>query len=370
VRRRSPLLHRLGDAASSIGRRPPTHPAVRVLVQGGLATLVLGFLVYTVIADWHQLQEHHLHLTVAWLLPAFIVLVAFQAGTGLLWLLALRMLKQSPDPIGAELAWVKSLLARYVPGGILFVVSRVVLTERVGVARRITLSALAYETGLAFAAAAALSTWLIFDPTDRSEEWLGWAGLAAMSLTLVVLQPRFFEPMVNRLLRAFGRQQVPELIGPSGVLGLFALYVGVFSLSGIGMWCVARAIYPASAGDMGVIVSAQALAFCAAVITLVFPGGLGIRDGAFAWAITPIVPGDSFAVAAAIALAGRLVWTASEVAYYGIIAAASRGIGTGLTGDSKHVDHESPEDAGSERVEAVDRPVEDPVHKRQGIEAS
>jgi hypothetical protein len=363
-------MHRLGDAAASIGRTPPRHAAVRVLVQAGLVVLVLGFLVYTVISQWGELDDQHLHFTVLWLVPAFVVLTAFQAGASLGWLLALRMLGQSPDPIGTEYAWIKSLLVRYVPGGILFVVSRVVLTEREGVPRRVTLTALGYETGLAFAAAGALSIWLIFDPARGGEEWLGWAAVLALALALVVMQPRFFAPMINRLLRAFGREHVPQLIQPAGVLTLFAVYVGVFALSGLGMWFVARAIYPATASDIGVIVSAQALAFCAAVITLVFPGGLGIRDGAFAWAITPIVPGDSFAIAAAIALAGRLVWTASELAYFGITAAVLRSSGGGPGGDGEDVDHQAPEDAAAERVEPVDQGVEDGVQKGQGIEAS
>lgn len=321
---RPPLLHRLGDAASELGRQPPKRLLTRILVQGGLSALVLGFLVYTVADQWHQLSEEDVELTAGWLAPALAAMLLFQAATGLAWWLELRALAQDPSPVGTQLAWVKSLLARYVPGGILFIVTRVILTEREGVPRRVTLTAIAYETGLAFVAGGILASWFLFDHAGRVGAWSGWVALAVVAFALVCMQPDVFARVVNRLLRAFGRDEVPALISPRRLVALAALYLVAFAVSGLGMWCVARAIYPATGMDLADMVGAQSLAFCAAVVMLVFPGGLGVRDGVFAWAITPIVPGESFALAAAIALAGRLVWTASELLYFVAVSAAAR----------------------------------------------
>jgi hypothetical protein len=295
-----------------------------LLVEGGIPILVLGFLVFTVVDQWHELQQQDVRFAAIWLIPALGALIGFQATTGFAWLLQLRMLGPSPSALGSQMAWGKSLLARYVPGGVLFVVSRVVLTEREGVPRRVTLTAMAYETGLQFASAAAFAAWFLLAHPERSNAWLGWVALAAVPLSLACLHPRLFAPIANRILGMMGRRRVPSLLSPRQVLALFFYYAATWALMGVGMFCVARAIYPATGADWSVIASAQALAFCAAVLSLVFPGGLGIRDGAFAWAMKSAVPGQSFPIAVAIALTGRIVMSASEVIYAGGATAAAR----------------------------------------------
>ena len=52
--------------------------------------------------------------------------------------------------------------------------------------------------------------------------------------------------------------------------------------------------------------------------------GLGVRDGAFAWAVKVALPGGSFALGAAIAIAARLAMTAVELAYVAAITLAGR----------------------------------------------
>jgi hypothetical protein len=324
TRERTPLLHRLGAAASTLGQQPPRHPLVRIAVQGGLTALVLGFLIFTVIDQWHELQDKDVRFAALWLVPGVAALLAFQASAGFAWLLQLRLLGQGPRWVGSQAAWGKSLLARYVPGGLLFVVSRVVLTEREGVPRRVTLTAMAYETGLQFASAAAFAAWFLLAHPDRSDAWLGWTALAAVPISFALMHPRFFAPLATRMLKMFGRRGVPALLSPGQLVGLFLYYSATWAVMGAGMFCVARAIYPAAVVDWSVIAPAQALAFCAAVITLVFPGGLGIRDGAFAWAMKTTVPDHSFAVAAAVALTARIALSASEVIYAGAMTAAQR----------------------------------------------
>jgi glycosyltransferase 2 family protein len=263
-------------------------------------------------------------LNVTWLLPALAVMLVYQIATGFGWWLQLELLGQPRSRVAIQMAWAQSNLVRYVPGNVLFVVSRVVLTEREGVPRRVTLSAMFYETGLWFASAATFAAWFLVTHPDKSNNWLSWAAVAAVPLSLACLHPRLFEPLANRMLRAFGRREVAALLSARQLLVLFAYYTLTWAVMGLAMLCVARSIYPAGISDWGLIAAAQALAYCASVVTLIFPGGLGIRDGAFAWAMTTGVPGRTFAIAAAVALAGRLVLIAADAIYAAAITAAAR----------------------------------------------
>ena len=50
VESRQPFLHRVGEAGSRVGKKPPRSRKVRLALQIGLALMIFGFLVLTVIA--------------------------------------------------------------------------------------------------------------------------------------------------------------------------------------------------------------------------------------------------------------------------------------------------------------------------------
>ena len=70
VERRQPLLHRIGEAGATIGTKPPRSRSVRLALQIGLAVLIFGFLVLTVIDQWSEIQDEGVHFHVVWLIPA------------------------------------------------------------------------------------------------------------------------------------------------------------------------------------------------------------------------------------------------------------------------------------------------------------
>ena len=87
--------------------------------------------------------------------------------------------------------------------------------------------------------------------------------------------------------------------------------------------------------------SAQAIGYFAALVTLVAPAGLGVRDAAFAWAVKAALPGSSFALGSLIAIAVRGVMTVAELIYVGAVTALGRREGWSIhTG----ILHPSPEE--------------------------
>ncbi len=90
--------------------------------------------------------------------------------------------------------------------------------------------------------------------------------------------------------------------------------------------------------------SAQAVGYVAALVTLVAPAGLGVRDAAFAWAVKVALPSRSFAVGSLIAIAVRAVLTVVEVLYAAAVTALGRREGWGLPviGEPGHDAEERP----------------------------
>ena len=68
---------------------------------------------------------------------------------------------------------------------------------------------------------------------------------------------------------------------------------------------VARSVTYIPYNDILLVGSAQAIGYFAALVTLVAPAGLGVRDAAFAWAVKAALPSRSFAVGSLISIAVR-----------------------------------------------------------------
>ncbi len=324
MERRQPLLHRLGEAGARVGSRPPRSRKVRLALQVGLAVVIFGFLVLTVVNQWSEIKSEGVHFKVGWLVPAIAILPMFYVLSAFGWDLILRFLGY---PIGfgrAQVAWGQPLLARYVPGSVLYVLGRVVLSERAGIPRRITIASIVYEQAISATSAVIVASYFIINHPDLQGEPVRWAVLALIPLALAVLQPRVFGPLANRALRAFGREPLPAVVPLRGVFALVVFYSLNWIVVAFGIYCVARSVTFIPFDDILLVGSAQAIGYFAALVTLVAPAGIGVRDAAFAWGLKAALPSRSFALGSLIAIAVRGVMTVAELLYVGAVTLLGR----------------------------------------------
>ena len=348
--RSQPLLHRLGEAGAKFGTKPPKSRRVRLALQVGLAMLVFGFLVLTVIDQWSEIQSEGVHFHVAWLIPAIIILPLFYVLSALGWDFTLRFLGH---PIGfgrAQVAWGQPLLARYVPGSVLYVLGRVLLSERAGVPRRTTIASIVYEQAISATSAVVVAAYFIINHPDLQGQPLRWAVLLLIPAAILVLHPRVFGPLSTRLLRAFGRDPLPAVVSLRGILVLLVFYSLNWIVVSFGIYCVARSVTYIPFDDILLVGSAQAIGYFAALVTVVAPAGLGVRDAAFAWAVKSALPSRSFAVGSLIAIAVRGVMTVGELIYVGAVTVLGRregwSIATGVLHPSPEEEEAGPEAGG------------------------
>jgi MFS family permease len=324
VERRQPFLHRVGEAGSRFGKKPPRSRKVRIALQAGLAVLIFGFLVLTVIDQWSEIQSEGVHFHVAWLIPGIVILPIYFAISALGWDLTLRFMGHHLGVGRAQVAWGQPLLARYVPGSVLYVLGRVLLSERAGVPRRITVASIVYEQAISATSAIVVAAYFIIKHPDLQGDAWRWGVLLLIPLAIAILHPKVFGPLANRGLRALGREPLPEVISLRGVIALILFYSLNWVVVAFGIYCVARSVTHIPFNDLLLVGSAQAIGYFAALVTLVAPAGLGVRDAAFAWAVKAALPSGSFALGSLIAIAVRGVMTIGELIYVGIVTALGR----------------------------------------------
>ena len=347
---RQPFLHRVGEVGSQFGKKPPRSRKVRLALQIGLAALIFGFLVLTVIDQWSEIKSEGVHFHVIWLIPGIVILPIYFGISALGWDLTLRYLGY---PLGfgrAQVAWGQPLLARYVPGSVLYVLGRVLLSEKAGVPRRITIASIVYEQAISATSAIVVAAYFIIKHPDLQGDPWRWGVLVLIALAIVVLHPKVFGPLSNRALRALGREPLPEVISLRGVLALIVFYCMNWVVVAFGIYCVARSVTHIPFNDLLLVGSAQAIGYFAALVTLVAPAGLGVRDAAFAWAVKAALPSKSFALGSLIAIAVRGVRTVGELIYVGLVTALGRregwSIHTGILHPSEEEEKAVEEESG------------------------
>jgi uncharacterized membrane protein YbhN (UPF0104 family) len=345
VERRQPLLHRVGEAGARFGTRPPRSRRVRLALQIGLAVVVFGFLVLTVVNQWSEIKSEGVHFHVGWLIPAIVILPAFYVLSALGWDLTLRFLGYRIGFGRAQVAWGQPMLARYVPGSILYVLGRVLLSERAGVPRRITIASIVYEQAISATSAIVVAAYFIINHPDLQGDPIRWAVLVAIPAAIALLHPRVFGPLANKALGAFGREALPAVISLRGILTLLVFYSLNWVVVAFGIYCVARSVTHIPFNDLLLVGSAQAIGYFAALVTLIAPAGLGVRDAAFAWAVKAALPSRSFALGSLIAIAVRGVMTIGELIYVGAVTALGRREGWSIHTGILHASEEEQEAA-------------------------
>ena len=110
------------------------------------------------------------------------------------------------------------------PGSVLYVLGRVLLSERAGVPRRITVASIVYEQAISATSAIVVAAYFIINHPDLQGQPLRWAVLLLIPLAIVLLHPQVFGQLSNRLLAAFGRDPLPAVMSLRGVLVLIVFY--------------------------------------------------------------------------------------------------------------------------------------------------
>jgi hypothetical protein len=196
-----------------------------------------------------------------------------------------------------------------------------VLAERHGVSKRVTLASVAYELGLSLCTAVIVGAYFVIKMPALEDQAARFAVLPLIPLALAALHPRVFGPVVNFALRKLGREPLPRTLSFRRVLEFSVLYFGCWAAIGIGVFAFAAALHPLSASDLPYIAASYPVAFCVAVLTFIVPSGLGTRDATLATAMAAVLAGT---VATAVAVGFRLFQTAVELIFVAVVVALGR----------------------------------------------
>lgn len=306
------------NATTETGAGQRQHRVLR-LAQYVLAVAAVVFVSLALGRSWEDVQAYEWSFHPGWLVVSGLVLIVFYILQAVAWWLLLRAFELRAPLIWAAASWGRSILARYVPGNVFMFLGRALSSQRRGLPLRKVSAAMVYEQVLAFCAA--LATLGLLFPF-----WEGYSrpmtfSLLGIPLLLILLHPRVFVPLADRVLRLMGRDPLDAGLGFGKVVALLCYYVASWFVAGLGAWSLACAVTETGAGALPALTIAFVFAYVVGMVAFVFPGGLGVREAVLAGALANEL-GAGVALAWAVLL--RLWQIAVELAFAGIVTLVER----------------------------------------------
>lgn len=276
--------------------------------------VILGiafFLAKTIYGNWSSLKQSQLKLNYWLLLLSFLPLcLSFYLGI-YAWSYILKSL-------GYEIKWTKAFwtvsgshLAKFIPGHILALGGRVWLCSREKIPEAVSAAGIIIEMVVQLAASIfVFSLSLPYFKAYLSPAVFLMSGMLFIFLMSIV-HPNVL-PRLWKYVPRMGKAVTADVAyGYQNILVLLVIYVIAWVLQGMTVFILVKSLFP-GIGAEGVMpaVGAYGGAYALGFVSIVTPGGLGIREGILSFLLKFYIP---LPVAVIVAVLSRLCFTLFDV---------------------------------------------------------
>ena len=215
----------------------------------------------------------NLDLDAKWLVIAAIATTVANLLLPLGWRSLLSSFNHDLKPSRAMRLWCLAQTGRYLPTGLVAVVSRVQLAAKEGISKAVTLTSIGIETVILLGWAVLICS--IFIPSSVIPTATRW--LAGIASSIGLIAGTAFAPVICRQLSKFKRLSVSEI--KTRYLGdAVALLGSSVAARAVGSVCLAAAILNLDASSVSLTVGAVYAGVVVGMIG-VTPAGIGVREG-------------------------------------------------------------------------------------------
>lgn len=316
------------DAGAGAGSPEPSSGSSRRRRVAELSSVIgilvalagLAFVGRTLVTNWDETVETLQDAQWGFLVLAIPVCLAGMTAVGLPWRRALRLMGGDASRRQILTWYFPGQLGKYVPGAIWPLVGRGELAVRGGVTRPAAYGSVALSLVLTYLAATLtaivlLPLALLAGDTDGTTLLV----LAILPFGLAMLHPAVLQRVVAIAERVLSKEVGLPVPAWGDTVRLLLLHVPAWFLIATATCLVTRAFDPSPA--YGQVAFAAVLSWIIGFIIVPVPGGIGVREAAFAAAATSL-PDD---VAATVAIMARLCFILADLIGAGLIVALHTG---------------------------------------------
>ncbi len=238
-------------------------------------TVIVTIVVLVRIGRKHgnDLQDLDLNFNFFWLVNAAIAVVVANLMLPLGWRSLISSFGKTVAAGRAVRLWCLAQTARYLPTGLVAVVSRVHLAQKEGLSRSLTIASVAIET-------AALLCWsivfcAIFVPSTTFPDAMRWVAGTASAAALLAA-PWLLSQGSNQLSRLVKLDIASP--NPNQLLKALTVLGTSVAVRGAGTVCLAAGFLRIDSSDVPLLIGATYASVVAGMVGIT-PAGLGVREG-------------------------------------------------------------------------------------------
>jgi uncharacterized membrane protein YbhN (UPF0104 family) len=277
--------------------------------------VVIFFVGRVILNNWEQVRAAEWDIRPGYLALSFLLSCAWFIFRPYGWNVILNGFGR-PVPFPAVFRVCRQAeLSRYVPGGVWQFVSRVVLLREWGVTAAACLAATIVDLFLATLASLPPAAWTLQEAFEGFKTYHRIVLFAFPFVSLLVVHPKLLNGWAGFLSKKLRQPWTPLDIRWRTLLGIWSLYVLGWLMLGAGVSLFVYGVLRVPEGNGLYIGSSYTVAWLVGTLTMIAPGGMGIREGALGLLLSQILPtGPAFTLAVGIRLWTLLV----EIATYGL----------------------------------------------------
>ncbi len=256
-------------------------------------------------------------MSVQWWNHPFLILVhmiLLQATFGLFLLGWWRLLKDTGHSTSIQTAafvWLISNLGKYVPGKVLMPAGRIALLRPNGVRKATGFAIVVWEHFFLLIAALPL-TIIGFVIDVKMLSWTAFVAVICVCTFALIFtfHPNLLEKGMNSILNILRKTPIQLTLERMALVRLLFVYLSAWTVYGFSGVALAHAMGIGDNIPLLVLMSAFVSSWLIGFISMLTPGGLGVREAVFVIILAKFVPVTE---GMTLALFARLTWTIVEM---------------------------------------------------------
>ncbi len=208
--------------------------------------------------------------------------------------------------------WLTPNIGKYIPGKVFMIAGRIVLLNHFGVRKTTAVAATIWEHVILILTAMPFSLFILFDNSEKYSLKMVAMTVSVLTLILiVVLNPVIIQRLINLALSLFKKPPLDLPLKRKDILYLFIFYLMIWIVYGLTGITLAYAFGFEDNVSMLFLFNVYIFSWFIGFISMITPGGFGVREGVLILMISPYVPVAELMTYAFLA---RMTWMLTEIA--------------------------------------------------------
>lgn len=210
----------------------------------------------------------------------------------------------------AMIAYLYSILGKYIPGKVFMLGARVPAYLEAGVKiRKVTICFLLENACTLLGAAFLFIISLFFFP-NRILENYKFITIALIIIFFICINPKVINFFLGKLEKVMKKVDLLITITYSQMIKLVALFIGNWLILGAGFYILTCSIYPLPLSHLLYVGGVFALSIIIGILSIFTPSGIGVREGIIVLGLSIVMPSE---YAVIISIVSRLWATIAEL---------------------------------------------------------